>query len=73
MRPGLKLATIGSRTLRTNKQHGKAGIPDRTVGHNNQEGMLGSIHRHGKGEISKLEQTHGIMRTHQVTIASEHT
>ncbi|KAI4618412.1 hypothetical protein J4E80_005010 [Alternaria sp. BMP 0032] len=69
-RSGVKLATIGSKTLRSAKQHGKSGVSETTLGHDSQDSILSPGFRNGSEE-SKVEPSSGITRTQHLTVEYE--
>ncbi|KAI4663737.1 uncharacterized protein J4E78_004155 [Alternaria triticimaculans] len=69
-RSGVKLATIGSKTLRSAKQHGKSGVSETTLGHDSQDSILSPVFRNGSEE-SKVEPNSGITRTQHLTVEYE--
>ncbi|RYN92430.1 hypothetical protein AA0120_g4874 [Alternaria tenuissima] len=70
-RSGLKLATIGSKTLRSTKQHGKSGVSEGTLGHDSQDSILGPNHRPGSDESQNVKQSSGITRTQHLVVEYE--
>ncbi|KAH8633891.1 hypothetical protein IG631_12527 [Alternaria alternata] len=70
-RSGLKLATIGSKTLRSTKQHGKSGVSEGTLGHDSQDSILGPNHRPGSDESQNVNQSSGITRTQHLVVEYE--
>jgi hypothetical protein len=69
---GVRLETIGSKTPRRTKKHGKTDVSGTTLGQDSQESIL-SFHGQSddRGENHMLDWSHGILRTHQFTVESK--